>query len=214
MPSWDENSPELHANIKKALLSARDSAKAKEEPSLELPREWQRQIMQGLTPIGPTVDESWYGKFRGESGQEYANIFIDGNYGTEPHLVGKELNEFLTFIRQAVQKFDNEIFWTDEDGNERRGELTPDVVRAILKFMAKVHGEWIRIHPFANGNGRTARLWANWIAMRYGIPPFVALRPRPRGAYESASKASMSGHWKPMIAVFEEMLDDLASDFA
>ena len=34
-------------------------------------------------------------------------------------------------------------------------------LRAVLLAAAIAHGEWIRIHPFANGNGRIARLWAN-----------------------------------------------------
>lgn len=29
------------------------------------------------------------------------------------------------------------------------------VVAAIVRLCACAHGEWIRIHPFANGNGRT-----------------------------------------------------------
>lgn len=58
----------------------------------------------------------------------------------------------------------------------------------MLTLCAYAHGEWIRIHPFANGNGRTARLWANWCALRYGVPPFVKLKPRPEGdLYATAS---------------------------
>ena len=40
----------------------------------------------------------------------------------------------------------------------------------------------MRIHPYANGNGRVARIWANWVAMRFGLPPFVRIKPRPTGA--------------------------------
>ena len=73
---------------------------------------------------------------------------------------------------------------------------------------AIVHGEWIRIHPFANGNGRIARLWANWIGLRYGLPAFVALRPRPAGTdYASVATASMRGDHDAMVPVFKAMLD-------
>lgn len=73
--------------------------------------------------------------------------------------------------------------------------------------------EWVRIHPFANGNGRTARLWANSLALRYGLPPFMSVRPRPGGDYEVACAYAMQGDWEPMAAVFHQMLDDFCSQF-
>ena len=79
---------------------------------------------------------------------------------------------------------------------------------SVFTLLAYTHGEWVRIHPFANGNGRTARLWANWCALRYNLPAFVRLKPRPAGnLYANAAAASMSGDHQSMIAVFAEMLD-------
>ncbi len=63
---------------------------------------------------------------------------------------------------------------------------------AIVSLISLAHGEWIRIHPFANGNGRTARVLAAFLALRYGLPVFVRLKPRPDGtAYSAAATASM-----------------------
>lgn len=63
---------------------------------------------------------------------------------------------------------------------------------AVVELAAVVHGEWDRIQPFANGNGRVARTWANWVALRYGLPPFVRIRPRPDGLlYGQAAQESM-----------------------
>jgi Fic family protein len=79
----------------------------------------------------------------------------------------------------------------------------------VLTFMSWAHGEWARIHPFANGNGRIARIWANWIALRYGMPPFARLRPRPAGvAYANAAAASMAGNHEAMIPIFRQMLEE------
>ena len=47
------------------------------------------------------------------------------------------------------------------------------VVRREIKNGPGPLAEWIRIHPFANGNGRIARLWVNSIAMRYDLRPRV-----------------------------------------
>jgi Fic/DOC family len=80
---------------------------------------------------------------------------------------------------------------------------------AVLRLMALVHGEWVRIHPFANGNGRTARVWANWTALRYGLPAFVRLKPRPAHLlYAGAAAASMRGDHDPMIVALHSMLRD------
>lgn len=63
---------------------------------------------------------------------------------------------------------------------------------AVVELSAGAHGEWIRIHHYANGNGRTARLWANWVAVRYGLPSFVRIKPRPGGLlYAQAAQSSM-----------------------
>lgn len=64
-------------------------------------------------------------------------------------------------------------------------------------------------HPFANGDGRTARLWANSLAMRYGLPPFVRLRPRPDG---NDSRKAMLGDWEATVALFGELLADFLEE--
>ena len=80
-------------------------------------------------------------------------------------------------------------------------------LRAVLLAAAIAHGEWVRIHPFANGNGRIARLWANWVVVRYCLPVFVSLRPRPAWLlYAGAAVASMRGDHGPMTTAFLDML--------
>jgi hypothetical protein len=69
---------------------------------------------------------------------------------------------------------------------------TAPLVDEVVTLCAVAHGEWVRIHPFVNGNGRTARLIANAIALRYELPAFVTLKPRPTGVlYARAAKSSM-----------------------
>jgi Fic family protein len=47
------------------------------------------------------------------------------------------------------------------------------------------HRRLVEIHPFNDGNGRTARLLMNLVLLRGGYPP-VAIRPEDRPAYISA----------------------------
>jgi len=49
--------------------------------------------------------------------------------------------------------------------------------------------------------------------MRYGLTPFVRLRPRPNGAYEQAGTKAMQGDWQPTAAVLRQLLDSLTAQF-
>jgi Fic family protein len=109
---------------------------------------------------------------------------------------------------------------TDERVVRRLDEWIPpdtepdaDQLAAIVEVCAWSHAEWVRIHPFANGNGRTARLWVNSLASRYGLPPFLHLRPRPAGRrYGIASERAMFGDRTLTVALFHELLANFPTD--
>ena len=121
------------------------------------------------------------------------------SFGALPAKVSAETARFEKTLRQLIQHLDTSI----PPGTE----LNPDQLSAVIEACAWAHAEWVRIHPFVNGNGRTARLWANAIAMRYHLPPFISLRPRPNFGYESASGEAMLGNRKPTVIAFHRMLD-------
>jgi len=54
------------------------------------------------------------------------------------------------------------------------------------------HRRLVDIHPFNDGNGRTARLLMNLILIRGGFPP-VAIRPEERSTYIRALQAAQAG---------------------
>lgn len=91
-------------------------------------------------------------------------------------------------------------------------ELDADQLAAVIDLCAWVHAERVPIHPFANGNGRTARLWANSLAVRYGLPPFIRLRPRPNAGLGDAGAKSIEGDWKPAAVVFRGLLSDFLAE--
>lgn len=65
------------------------------------------------------------------------------------------------------------------NGEERKGGLAP------VELAALFHYRYIRIHPFEDGNGRMARLMANYILLRHGWP-MVVVRSRKRQEYLDA----------------------------
>ncbi len=66
---------------------------------------------------------------------------------------------------------------------------------------ARAHFKLVAIHPFADGNGRTARLLMNLLLMRHGYPP-AYLKVERRGLYYDALEES---HTKG-TARFEEFI--------
>lgn len=64
------------------------------------------------------------------------------------------------------------------------------------------HRQLVGIHPFNDGNGRTARVLMNLILIRGGYPP-VAIRPEDRAAYIDALQNAQAGRG---TAAFERLL--------
>jgi fido (protein-threonine AMPylation protein) len=201
MPDWDADSPQLQSNLIRVLSRIRDAARRREQPTVEAARGWHKDMMQGLR----APDRNLVGKFRGEAGIERYSVGIGGQPGVIASRVDAELKQFQTTLQRHVGRLDRMV--------PRGAEPDTEDIAAILDLCAWTHAAWARIHPFANGNGRTARLWANSIAMRYGLPPFVSLRPRPNGDYAAAGAKAMRGEWVPTATVFRRMLRDLPPDF-
>lgn len=66
------------------------------------------------------------------------------------------------FIPNNMETFENEIL--SKLPNKYSNQLQ------LIIDLSKVHGELLFIHPFREGNGRTARLLANLMARKQGIP--------------------------------------------
>jgi len=64
------------------------------------------------------------------------------------------------FLPETMNEFDNEILSKLKSKYESQEELISDI--------AIVHGELLFIHPFREGNGRTARLLANLMVRKAG----------------------------------------------
>ena len=200
MPDWDEDSPQLRENLAQVFSEIVRSASQRELPTLEAARRWQTLAMKGLD----VPDARFVGAFRGEAGLENVQVRVRSNFGVDSTEVAAELTRFEAKLQGLVAEMDALL----PIGQE------PDVdhLAAIIDLCAWVHAEWVRIHPFANGNGRTARLWANSLAMRYGLPPFVRLRPKPDAGYGQAGAQAMHGDWEPTAAVFRRLLDDFLNE--
>lgn len=185
---WGEDSRadevRIASNVVELLRQLAVDASMRHDPSLRMAHGWHVAVFAGVS--SPPHD-SYLGAPRGSTDEL-------GNYEVV-------LARLESSIRAAVSVLDVVI---------APGAVPADAdeLMAVLRLCARVHGEWVRIHPYANGNGRTARVWANWIALRYGLPPFARITPRPDGLlYAQAAHLSVrDGDHSLTTHVFVDLL--------
>jgi len=90
-----------------------------------------------------------------------------GHWRTQLPNVGAYLPPPANRVPQLLYEFVDEL-------RHRQTQL-PDVPAPedVATFLAYAHHRLVAIHPFVNGNGRTARLFANLLAYNYGYQDLV-----------------------------------------
>jgi len=111
-------------------------------------------------------------------------------------------------VEMRMAQFSDQLELTTADvdklvGAQKSGERR---LRAAAQLAAFASGNIIQVHPFRNGNGRIARLAADFFFNRYGFPmPFFVSRPSALGVnveYATASRAAMLGDLVPLYKYF------------
>lgn len=199
MADWDADSARLRANLARVLDRVRKGAGRHDPITLPAIRQWHAEAMAGLAVPSP---ES-VGHFRGEPGLETCWVGVAPNTGTRPERVRIELGNFMRRLARVTKRLDSLCPVADS--------LNSDGLVAVIELAAWAHSEWVRIHPFRNGNGRTARILANAVLMRYGLPPVLRLRPRPGASYGQPGAEGMAGNQAPMQRLLRNLLDDVLS---
>ncbi|MBK7810546.1 MAG: Fic family protein [Saprospiraceae bacterium] len=91
-------------------------------------------------------------------------------------------SKISTFINELVD-------WVNENDNQ-----IPDIVRAAV-----FHHRFVWIHPFFNGNGRTARLLFNLLLMSKGFPPSLILKQDRKKYYDALQRANLGDYSKIIL---------------
>ena len=207
---WNEDDPRdlsvIQENLRRILRQILQEAPSRQQPTVALAQGWHSEIYRNVR-----LPVSYFAGEIRDSDSRFPELFgyeviIGNHYGAPSRDVPEELANFEAAMRQAVGRLDPILPFGERPASTAE-------LHSVLTLCAYSHGEWIRIHPFANGNGRTARLWANWCAARYGLPAFVRLRPRPEGlGYALAAARSMRGDHNPMIVELARMLDQVLEE--
>ena len=162
--------------------------------------QWHKNCLAGLSYV--TNHPTWLGAYRGSNhpGLENMGVRVGTNEGVSPHEVQEEL---VTFFAQLQKRMSNLTATIELDQDKSQED-----VRKVAEVAGWAHGEWVRIHPFANGNGRTARLIANWVLARFRLLPVLGIRPRPDHPYGPAAVASMQGDHSKIAQFIVDLLED------
>lgn len=78
-----------------------------------------------------------------------------------------------------------------------------------IEYAALLHEKFVTIHPFINGNGRTARLLMNFALTRNGYPP-IAIKPDVESRKEynkSLEHAQVTGDTEPFIQIVQDLIE-------
>jgi Fic family protein len=62
-----------------------------------------------------------------------------------------------------------------------------------------LHGDFVKIHPFVDGNGRTARLLLNFELMKKGYPPVIIKKEIRSKYYDALDLAHTTGNYEDFI---------------
>lgn len=205
-PDWNDDAPGslpiIIANISALWPEVEAEARSRPAPSIARALAWHRRIYDGV----PVPEQQYVGQVRDRDPAFPCLIDYEIAVGTARGVPARDVPDDLAAFERAVRAATSTLDVAIPVDEVPAGTAT---MRAVLRLSAYAHGEWVRIHMFANGTGRTARLWANWLAVRYGLPPFVRIRPRPDDLfYAGAVAMSMRGDHRATEAIFLTMLED------
>jgi len=140
--------------------------------------EWRLKNIHQL--ILKEIDDNNAGKYRNE------NVAISGVKHIPPnHMIVSGL------MQKLFAEYDRE--WVDYH----------PVVKACL-----LHGEFVKVHPFVDGNGRIARLLLNFELMKYGYTPIVITKDRRAEYYEALDLAHTTLDYSKFINLISDFLID------
>lgn len=115
-----------------------------------------------------------------------------GKYKTTTNHVETVTGEIFYFAtpEETPAKMHDLLNWYNEKTKEEQ-------VNPIL-VAAEFHYRFIRIHPFDDGNGRTARILMNFILMQFGFPP-VIIKTEDKANYFAALQMADAGNIEAFV---------------
>ncbi|MCH7226266.1 Fic family protein [Haloferula sp. A504] len=125
-------------------------------------------------------------------GQPTRKQIIPGEYKTTPNNVRTATGEVFEFAAPnevpAKMKALVDWLWTELEGP----------MEDIAMVAAKLHHDFVLIHPFDDGNGRVARMLVNYLLLRSGYPPII-IPTEEKKAYLAALRMADAGDLAELV---------------
>lgn len=123
-----------------------------------------------------------------------------GSYKTSPNHVKTKTGEIFYFAtpEETPAEMGALMAWYNEKIEE------PGVNPILLA--AEFHYKFICIHPFDDGNGRTARILMNFILMKFGYPP-VIIKTEDKANYFAALQLADTGNIEAFVEYIAKNLN-------
>ncbi len=161
-----------------AFQFIKEQAKMKRKLSVEFIQEICGLVMKNTGSSTNTV----LGNFDTSKGDlRLAQVYVDKKYFPDYKKVPRLLEQFCNSINEKI-------------------DLVKDT--EILKLAADVHYNFVNIHPFGDGNGRTSRLLMNYI-QQYHNEPLIKIFTEDRAEYIDALNETEE---KENLGIFREFI--------
>ena len=169
---------------------------------------WVLEMVQGERPLTENFIRELHSLLLQDSYKESKNAkgeivprkITSGKYKTTPNHVQTATGEIFYFAtpEETPAKMTELLGWYNEKTNEK--EPNP------ILIAAEFHYKFIRIHPFDDGNGRTARILMNFILMQFGFPP-VIVKTEDKTNYFAALKFADARNIEAFITYITQNLN-------
>lgn len=140
--------------------------------------EWDIKNIHAI--ILKNIDDNFAGKYR------MSNVIISGANHIPP-----KYDQLNILMEKLIYNLNNS--WVN---------YHPIIQAALL------HGEFVKIHPFIDGNGRTARLLLNFVLMKNGYTPAIIKKEDRLSYYESLDHAHITKDYSLFINLVQKLVID------
>jgi Fic family protein len=131
-------------------------------------------------------------------GQPTRKLIQPGEYKKQPNSVRLQNGEIFHYAspEETPAKMEQLIQWYRQVSTDEK--IHP------VEVAARLHYDFVRIHPFDDSNGRTARLLMNYVLLRAGFPP-VVIKTDDKRSYLTALNRADSGDLDSFISYIGKM---------
>ncbi len=167
---------------------------------------WILEIVKGEMPLTEAfirqlhtllLKESSYKEAKTPEGNRTRRKIEVGKYKTQPNHVITVTGETFYFAtpEETPAKMHDLLEWFRKE----KSDTNPIILAALF------HYRFIRIHPFDDGNGRTARILMNFILMQFGYPPAI-IKTEDKENYYAVLRLSDADELEPFIEYIAQNL--------